>query len=190
MEGTVLVIVVVVLMLGLGLIGYAVMLYNGLITVKNNVDKYWSNIDVLLKQRFDELPKLVAICERYMKHEADTLLGVTKARAAMAGAKSVRDMGKAQGMITEALKSLFAVTENYPELKADRRFGQLQTRVSELEDEIADRRELFNESVNIYNIRIQKIPDNIVAGLMGLRDKDLWQIEAAHRVDPGIKFSS
>ena len=92
-------------------------IYNGLVTLKNNVAKNWSNIDVLLKQRFDELPKLVAVCQRYMEHEKETLEGVTRARAAAANAGSAEDSPQAQNMISDALKSLFAVVENYPDVK-------------------------------------------------------------------------
>lgn len=179
----------VLLLIILGLIIYFVIIYNGLVAVKNNVNKYWHNIDVLLKQRYDELPKLVKVCERYMKHEAETLEKVIKARSMMAGASTMGERGRAEGMLTEALKSLFAVSEDYPELKADRNFGQLQSRITELEDEIADRRELYNESVNIFNIRIEKIPDVFVAGMFNYRPKEMWQIEAAERKDPGIEFS-
>lgn len=168
---------------------YFIIIYNGLVVVKNNVDKSWSNIHVLIKQRHDELPKLVKVCERYMKHEGDTLERVMKARAMMAGANSMDERQQAEGMITEALKSLFAVTENYPELKADRQFGQLQTRISELENEISDRRELFNESVNIYNIRIEKIPDLIVARLFNYQQRDLWQIDPEEKKDIEISFA-
>ena len=176
----------VVFFLLLGLVLYFVIIYNGLITVKNGVHKAWSNIDVLLKQRYDELPKLVKVCERYMKHEADTLLKVIEARSLMAGAQSMDERGKAEGMLTGALKSLFALSENYPDLKADGRFAQLQTRITELEEEIADRRELFNESVNIYNIRLEKLPDVFVARLLKYQPKELWQIETEERKDPTI----
>ncbi len=179
----------VLLLMILGLIIYFVIIYNGLVAVKNNVNKYWHNIDVLLKQRYDELPKLVKVCERYMKHEAETLEKVIRARSMMAGASTMEERGRAEGMLTEALKSLFAVSEDYPELKADRNFGQLQSRITELEDEIADRRELYNESVNIYNIRIEKIPDVFVAGMFNYRPKEMWQIDTAERKDPGIQFS-
>jgi len=171
------------------LVLYLVTIYNGLVTVKNNVDKSWSNINVLLEQRHDELPKLVQVCERYMKHEAETLEKVIKARNMMAGAKSIGEKRQADGMITEALKSLFAVSENYPELKADRRFGQLQTRISELENEIADRRELYNESGNIYNIRIEKLPDVFVAKLFNYQARELWQIDPEKSKDRAISFS-
>lgn len=171
---------------------YGVTIYNGLVVLKRNTEKAWSNIDVLLKQRYDELPKLVSVCERYMKHEAETLEKVIKARNIANSASSSEDikgLGKAEDMLTGALKSLFAVTENYPELKADKQFGQLQSRITELEDEIADRRELLNATVNIYNIRIEQFPDVIVAGMFSYKEKELWKIEESHRKDPGVNFS-
>ena len=184
-------ITILLLFLGLllSMVLYFMAIYNGLVTVKNNVNKSWSNIDVLLKQRHDELPKLVKVCERYMKHESETLEKVIKARSMMGGARTMGERGKAEGMLTEALKSLFAVSENYPDLKADKRFAQLQTRITELENEIADRREFFNESVNIYNIRIEKLPDIFVARLLSYQPKDLWQINPEDREDVAVAFS-
>jgi len=177
------------LLIAVTLILYFVIIYNGLVSVKNNFKKAWSNIDVLLKQRYDELPKLVKVCERYMKHEAETLEKVIKARSMIADAGTLEQMSKGENMLTDALKSLFAVSEAYPDLKADSRFGQLQTRISELENEISDRRELYNEHINIYNIRIEKLPDVFVARLLNYRPKEMWEINPAERKDPGIRFS-
>ncbi len=177
-------------LLVLGLIFYGVAIYNGLIEVKNNVEKAWSNIQVLLKQRHDELPKLVKVCERYMKHEAETLEKVIMARNFSESARSIEDREKAEGMIKEALKSLFAVAERYPELKADERFAQLQSRISQLENEIADRRELYNDSVNIYNIRIEKLPDTFLARMMGMERKPLWKASPGDTTDVRIEFST
>jgi LemA protein len=179
----------VVVFLLIALIFYGVAVYNGLVTVKNNVSKAWSNIDVLLKQRHDELPKLVAVCERYMKHEAETLERVIKARALSQGAGTVEERENAEGFLKEALKSLFAVSEKYPELKADERFAQLQRRVTELESEIADRREFYNESVNVYNIRIEKFPDVLVANMLHLLPRSLWKAPMGELSDAGVKFS-
>ncbi|MEW6378909.1 MAG: LemA family protein [bacterium] len=183
------IVIVVSLLLIAALVFYFVSVYNGLVIVKNNVDKSWSNIDVLLKQRHDELPKLVSVCERYMKHEADTLEKVIQARSMMASARTMDDRGKAESMLTGALKSLFAVSESYPELKADKRFGQLQSRITELENEIADRREFFNDSVNVYNICLEKIPDVFVARLLNYQPRDLWQINPQDREDVKVVFS-
>ncbi len=183
------IVVVIMLILVVSAVLYFVVIYNGLVKVKNNIDKAWSNIDVLLKQRHDELPKLVKVCERYMKHEAETLERVIKARSMLASAKNMQERGKAEGIIEEALKSLFAVTENYPDLKADKNFRLLQSRVTEIENEIADRRELYNESVNIYNIRIEKIPDLLVANMFSYKPKELWQINPVERKDVELSFS-
>ncbi len=172
-----------------GMMFYAMSLYNGLVTVRNNVGKAWSNIDVLLKQRHDELPKLISVCERYMRHERETLESVTRARAMINDARSMDEKGKAEGFLKDALKSLFAVSENYPELKADERFGQLQSRITELENEISDRREFYNESVNIYNIRIEKVPDLILAEWMRLVPKEMWKAPRKELTDVAVSFS-
>jgi LemA protein len=177
------------LLLLVGAVFYLISIYNGLVALKNNADKSWSNIDVLLKQRRDELPKLVKVCERYMQHEAETLEKVTQARNLSAGATTMDAKAEAEGFLTEALKSLFAVTENYPELRADAQFGKLQGRVTSLENEIADRREFFNDSVNIYNIRTEQFPDMLIARGMSFGHKDLWQILPADREDVEIAFS-
>jgi len=169
---------------------YFLAVYNGLVTLKNNVARAWSNIDVLLKQRFDELPKLVALCERYMKHERETLEAVITARSRISQIGGGAETGEAQNMLSGALKSLFAVSENYPELKADQNFRQLQTRISTLENEIADRREFYNDSVNLYNIGIEKMPDALMAQVLNYAPRQMWKINAAHREDVKITFSS
>ncbi len=135
-----------------GAIGYLLMLYNGLIAVKNNVDKAWANIDVLLKQRHDELPNLMEVCKGYMKYEGDTFERVTKARSMYSQAQTVDQKVEASATMTSALGRLLATAENYPELKANNNFMQLQNRISELESQIADRREFYNDSVNVFNI--------------------------------------
>lgn len=183
----------IILLIFLGLlivlITYGIIIYNGLIRMKHNIEQAWSNIDVLLKQRYDELPKLVSVCEGYMKHERVVLENVIKARAQLDSAGSGKEVMDANNAITTALRSLFAVVENYPNLKADRAFRQLQSRVSQLEDQIADRRELYNASVNLFNIRIEQFPDVFVANMMHLELRQLWQIDPAHREDVKINFS-
>jgi len=164
--------------------------YNGLVTLKNNVARAWSNIDVLLKQRFDELPKLVALCERYMKHERETLEAVIAARTRISQMGGGEEAGEAQTTLSNALKTLFAVSENYPELKANENFLQLQSRITSLENEIADRREFYNDSVNLYNIGIEKMPDALIAQILNYRPKRMWKINPAQRQDTPIKFSS
>src|SRR6202048_4906231 len=124
---------------------YAVILYNGLVRLRNENDRAWANIDVLLKQRHDEIPNLVETVKGYMQHEQQTLVAVTQARAASRNAASVRQKAQADLMMTGALRGLFAVAENYPQLRANENFLKLQRRISELEERIADRREFFND---------------------------------------------
>jgi len=171
------------------LVVFGIIIYNGLIRMKHNIEQAWSNIDVLLKQRYDELPKLVSVCEGYMKHERAVLENVTRARAQLDSAGSGQQVMDANNAITTALRSLFAVVENYPTLKADRGFRQLQNRITQVEDQIADRRELYNASVNLLNIRIEQFPDVFVAGMMHLQPRQLWQIDPGHREDVKISFN-
>lgn len=178
----------VIVFLIIGLILYFISIYNGLIQLRQNIDKSWSNIDVLLKQRHDELPKLVQVCEAYMKYERETLEKVIRARNFYDTAKSVGDKAKADDAITGALKTLFAVAEQYPELQANKNFMQLQSRITDLENQIADRREFYNESVTNFNIRIQSIPDMFVAKMLNYTPHELFKVEAEDRKDVELKF--
>ncbi len=180
---------VVVLLLLIILIGWFIGVYNSLVRLKNNIKKAWSNIDVLLKQRHDELTKLLKTVKGYMKHEEGVLVKVTEARTAFMSANTVGDKAKADGMLAGALKSLFAVAENYPELKADRSFQQFQQRISEIENQIADRREFYNDSVNTFNIRIEQIPDMFIARMLGYTQKELFKAAESDRQDVDIDFN-
>lgn len=173
----------------LGMVIYFVIIYNGLVRLRRNVKRNWSNIDVILKQRHDELPKLVSVCEGYMKYERETLEKITSLRTAFLGAKTVGEKSRIEGELASALKNLFAIVENYPNLKADKQFTQLQERISYLENQIADRREFYNESVNIYNIRINQIPDMWVAGACNFIPDELFKVTEEERKDVNIKFS-
>lgn len=177
-----------VLFLLIGMVLYFVAVYNGLIVLSRNIDKAWANIDVLLKQRYDEIPKLIKVCEGYMKYERETLEKITAARTACLQAKTVGESSQAEGALSGALKTLFAVSENYPDLKANQNFGQLQQRISYLESQIADRRELYNDSVNNYNIRINQIPDMFVASSLQMKPKELFKVSETERKDVDIKF--
>ncbi|MEK6983415.1 MAG: LemA family protein [Nanoarchaeota archaeon] len=170
------------------LIGYIIAIFNGLIQLKNNIKKAWSNIDVLLKQRTDELPNLVNAVKGYMKHEKEVLNEITKARTAILNAKTMSEKAKADNIITNALKTIFAVAENYPKLRANENFMQLQERITGLENEIADRREFYNDSVTAYNIRIQSIPDIMVAKMMSYKAEELFKAgeEEKNKVDVQI----
>ena len=172
---------------------YVVRIYNGLVGLRENVRKAWSNIDVLLTQRHDELPKLVETCKRYMQYEQETLERVMQARSAVFKAQGKGDvtaLGAAEQQLREGLGRLFAVAENYPDLKADQGFKHLQTRISQLEESIADRRELYNEAVNLNNIRVQTFPDLIVARLFEFRQSPLLEFteEQKRDVDVGKLF--
>src|SRR5512145_1410825 len=165
---------------------YFVRIYNGLVALRENVRKAWANIDVLLTQRHDELPKLVETCKRYMQYEQQTLERVMQARSAVfkaQGRGDVTALGAAEGQLRQGLGQLFALAENYPDLKADRSFQHLQTRISELEEAIADRRELYNESVNLNNIRIQTFPDLIVARTFDFKTATLLEFTEEQKRD-------
>lgn len=173
---------------------YVVMIYNNLVRLKHNVSRAWSNIDVLLKQRHDELPKLIETCKQYMKHEREVLENVTQARAAVAKAREAGDvgaLGQAETQMRIGLGNLFAVAENYPELRANENFQHLQSRISQLESQIADRREFYNDSVNINNIRIEQFPDNIVATMFRFGARELLKFKEAEikDVDVGKLFN-
>src|SRR5512142_2558860 len=143
-----------VLLIVAALAGLWFSIYNALVALKNSVARAWANIDVLLKQRHDELPKLVKVCEAYMQHERAVFDKLSEARAALAGAHSVGERAAAENQLTRALGQCFAVAENYPDLKANLSFSALQARISELENSIADRREFYNDTVTLFNTRI------------------------------------
>jgi len=168
---------------------YFVGLYNKLVAFKNNIDRSFSNIDVLLKQRHDELPKLIETCKGYMQYEQKTLQAVTEARTAFMRANTPAEKAQADNMVSGALKSLFAVAEKYPDLKANTNFLQLQGRITDLETKIAAQRAAYNEDVNTFNIRIAQIPASLVAGFMGLQPHALFQVAETDREDVKVSFT-
>jgi LemA protein len=178
------------LLFAVGVLVYTVMLYNELVRLRNDNDRAWANIDVLLKQRHDEIPNLVETVKGYMQHEQPTLLAVTQARAASMNAASVRQKAQADLLMTGALRGLFAVAENYPQLKANENFLKLQSRITELEERIADRREFFNDDVNTYNTRIGQIPYVFVAGFMSLKPRSMFQASDQDRRAVEVRFQN
>src|SRR5712691_1149463 len=162
-----------------GFFVYLITLYNGLVALKNDIDKSWANIDVLLKQRHDELSKLLDVTKGYMEFERDTLTKITQARS---------QFSQAVQSMTSALRGFFAVAENYPDLKANSNFQQLERRITELENQIADRREFYNDSVNTFNIRIQQVPDTFVAAFMQLTPRTMLKVEEADKADVAMTF--
>lgn len=172
------------------LLVYGVMIYNNLVTLKHGVTKAWSNIDVLLKQRHDELPKLVETCKQYMQFEQETLEKVMQARSQVASARASHDipaLGQAEGALRLGLGNLFAVAEAYPDLKTNETFQHLQARITGLENAIADRREFYNDSVNVNNVRVEQFPDTIVARLFGFRQFPLLRFAAEEKKDVDLK---
>jgi LemA protein len=184
---------IILLLLVVLLIGYTISIYNGLVRTRNEVKLAWSNIDVLLAQRHDELPKLIDVCKRYMQHERETLERVTQARSQVDAARQSGDIGSvsaAEGVLRSGLANLYAVAERYPELKADTLFRNLAARISALETAIADRREIYNDAANTQNVRIETFPDTIVAGMFNFPSVRLLKFDAAQTadVDVGLAF--
>lgn len=174
---------------------YVVIVYNSLILLKNNVNKAWANIDVLLKQRHDELPKLIDTCKQYMQHEQSTLEKVTQARMRVESAREQQDiarLGDAESSLSANLGGLFALAENYPDLKANQSFNALQSRITGLENALADRREFYNDSVNLNNVRVQQFPELIVAKIFSFNQLNLLQFSHAELsdVDVSKRFTS
>ena len=170
--------------------GYGVTIYNNLVALKHRVAQAWANIDVLLKQRHDELPKLVETCKQYMEYEQETLEKVISARNNVSTAAQSQDMeglGIAETVLRGTLGRLFALAEDYPDLKANESFQHLQARISDLENGIADRRELYNDSVNQNNIRIEQFPDVIVANFFKFKAHDLLEFSEKEKADVDIK---
>jgi len=169
---------------------YGIVIYNSLVQIKHNIAKAWSNIDILLKQRHDELPKLVETCRQYKQFEQETLQRVTEARGRVQDASLRQDipaLGLAEGALRQGLGQIFAVAEAYPELHSNETFARLMARISGLEDAIADRRELYNENVNINNVRIEQFPDNFIAMLFQFQPKPLLRFGADEKKDVDIK---
>jgi LemA protein len=169
---------------------YGVFIFNQLVTLKHNVGKAWSNIDILLKQRHDELPKLVETCKQYMKFEQETLEIVMQARSQVASAREAQNipaLGQAEGALRLGLGNLFAVAEAYPELKTDDTFKHLQARITGLENAIADRREFYNDSVNVNNVRIEQFPDTVVARMFDFSFFPLLRFAAEETRDVDVR---
>ena len=165
-------------------------IYNSLVALKNSLARAWANIDVLLKQRHDEIPKLVEVCKQYRQFEQETLERVIRARNMVQTARENRDigaLGSAEAGLRASLGNLFAVAEAYPELKTNENFMQLQNRITQLENGIADRRELYNEAVNINNVRIEQFPDVIIAGMFNFPPAKLLEFDAAEKSDVDVK---
>lgn len=163
-------------------------LYNSLVRAKTRVEEAWSQIDVQLKRRIDLIPNLLETVKGYAKHEKGVFENVTKARAAMLGAKSVKDSEEADNMLAGALKTLFAVAENYPDLKASVNFKELQDELSDTENKIAYARQFYNGNVRDFNITIKSFPNVLVASALGFKPADFFEAGAEEKEKPEVKF--
>ena len=167
---------------------YFVGIYNDLVHVRNNVDKAWNNIDVILQQRNDELVKLIDTCRGYMQHESGLLERITEMRTRYAHEKELTAKADAENQLQLGLSQLRHVWEAYPELRATENFQQVQNRVSAIESTISDRREQFNDSVNIYNIRTESFPDMLVAGVLSYERKPFLVVPEEKKQDVKMDF--
>ena len=184
------IVIFVVALIIIGFISWFFTVYNGLIQVKENIKKSWANIDVLLMQRSDEIPKLIKVLKSFVKHEKKMFDNIINARTSYLGANSVSEKADADNQISEALKSVFALSEAYPDLGSNENFLKLQERISGIENVIADRRELYNESVNNYNIRIQSLPDMFIANTLGLPQEEMFKVQENKKKDIDIDLDN
>jgi len=163
-------------------------LFNRLVVLRNRVDNAWSQIDVQLKRRYDLIPNLVETVKGYAAHESGVFERVTEARAAAINAQGVEQQGQAENMLSGALKSLFAVAEAYPDLKANTSFLELQAQLTDAENKVAYARQFYNDSVMSLNTAIQSFPANLLAGVFGFAARSYFEAEVAASEAPQVKF--
>jgi LemA protein len=178
-----------IILIAVAVIGlWAVMVYNGLITLKNRTDEAWSDIDVQLKRRYDLIPNLVETVRGYATHESGALEKVIQARNMAMGAKTVGEHAAAENMLSGTLKSLFAVSEAYPELKANSNFLSLQQELTDTEDKIQASRRFYNGNVRDFNTKLQIFPTNLIGGMLGFTKREFFEIADGERANPQVKF--
>lgn len=163
-------------------------IFNGLIRLKNRVKEAFSDIDVQLKRRHDLIPNLVETVKGYATHEKELFENVTKARSAAINAKGVEEKGKTENMLSQTLKSIFAVAENYPDLKASQNFLKLQDELSDTENKIQAARRFYNGNVRDFNTKIEIFPNNLVAGMLSFKNFEFFQAEEKERENVAVKF--
>ena len=164
-------------------------IYNGLIKLKNRTDEAWSDIDVQLKRRYDLIPNLLETVKGYASHEKELFVKVTEARSQAMQATSPDTKGKAENVLSDALKSLFAVAENYPQLRASENFAKLQDELSDTENKIQAARRFYNGNVRDFNTKIQIFPNNVIAGMLGFKNREFFEIgNEAERENVKVKF--
>lgn len=168
---------------------YGIVVFNSLVTLRIRAQEAWSDIDVQLKRRYDLIPNLIETVKGYATHEKNTFENITKARTAAINAKSVVEQGKAENMLTEALKSVFAVAENYPDLKASDNFQKLQDELTDTENKVQASRRFYNGNVRDLNIKIEQFPSSIIAQLFHFLKKELFEIgNPDERENVSVKF--
>lgn len=170
------------------LAAFVIGIYNRLVTLRSRVDNAWSQIDVQLRRRYDLIPNLVETVKGYAAHESGTFEKVIQARNMAMSATTVKEQGDAENVLTGTLKSLFALAESYPDLKANQNFMMLQEELSGTEGKIAYSRQFYNDSVMSYNMQTQQFPSNIVAGSFGFTQRDYFEIEEAAKEPVQVKF--
>lgn len=167
---------------------WVILSYNSLIRLRNHADEAWSDIEVQLKRRYDLIPNLVNTVKGYAGHESSVFQKVTEARTAAMGAHTLKDHARTEGMLTETLKSLFAVSENYPALQASQNFLELQHELRDAEDKIQAARRFFNGNVRGFNTHLQSFPTNMIAELFGFVAKEFFDMDEAEKILPEVKF--
>lgn len=175
--------VIVLIIIGVVAVA-AIGIYNGLITLRNRAANAWAQVDVQLRRRYDLIPNLVETVKGYAAHEKEVFLKVTEARAQAINAGTVAEQGKAENMLTGALKSLFAVVESYPDLKANQNFLMLQEELAGTEGKIAYARQFYNDTVMKFNTKQQVFPSNIIASMFGFQGKEYFEIEEPEAKEP------
>ena len=180
--------IVVLVAFGLAVI-FVIGIYNRLVTLRNRCDNSWAQVDVQLRRRYDLIPNLVETVKGYAKHERETFQKVTEARSQAINAGTVKDQGVAENMLTGALKSLFAVVENYPDLKANQNFLMLQEELAGTEGKIAYARQFYNDNIMQFNLKQQVFPSNIIASMFNFKEKEYFEIEEPEAREPvEVKF--
>lgn len=176
--------------MAIAVVGWLIAVYNGLIKLKNRVDEAWSDISVQLKRRHDLIPNLVNTVKGYASHERELFEKVTQARAQAISAKSPQDQAQAENALSDTLKSLFAVSEAYPDLKANQNFLELQKELTDTEDKIQASRRFYNGNVRDFNTKIQVFPNNLVAGMLKFEKYEFFEIEEGEKALPEVDFSN
>ena len=180
--------VFIILIVLVAIVAFVISIYNGLVTSRNKVKNAWSQIDVQLQRRFDLIPNLVETVKGYMAHEAETLEKVTELRTSWANVKTVQEKAELNNQLSSSLKTIMAVAENYPELKANQNFTKLSEELASTENKIAFSRQFYNDTVTMYNTKLQVFPSNIIAGMFNFIQEELFKTDEESRQNVKVDF--